>query len=311
MNKLQLFPILLVCILFSSCHSLVEDEFEHYESVPVMNGLLQADSTFRVQISLTANLTDSSPTYVSNAEVIIATNSDTPDTLKYTDKGWYVSSRIVKAGETYSCRATIPNYAALSAQTTVPMPTVIDSVLFTDLALRGEEGEKISSVKFRIQNDLQSSKFWSLELKIKGEGEHFNYETEEFIDSYYEMDGYFDIKPEQDSVFLYEPNPLSVFSNKKMKKDTHWVKFYINERYNNFSNGRDTFMIVLKSLDESFYNYQKQYYIYQSIGSSALGSSQQNYNLFSNIKNGLGVFTATSTTKKDVTMIHESENKSL
>jgi len=187
------------------------------------------------------------------------------------------------------------------------LPTVIDSVQYTDLALRGEEGEKISSVEFRIQNDLQSSKFWSLELKIKGVGTHYNYETDEFIESYYEKDGDLYIKPEQDLVFLFEPNPLSIFSNKKIKKDTHWVKFYINERYNSFSNGRDTFIIVLNNIDESLYKYQKQYYIYQSSSSSALGNSQQNYNLYSNINNGLGVFTGTSITKKDVPLFQESE----
>ena len=123
---------IIVAIIFSSCHSMVEDEFKHYEPMPVMNGLLQADSTFSVQISMSANLSDSTPVYVTNAELIIENTTDFPDTLHYTAKGWYVSSRIAKAGETYTCQANIPRYPTLSAQTTVPMPTVIDSVLFTD-----------------------------------------------------------------------------------------------------------------------------------------------------------------------------------
>jgi len=305
MYKFCFLIMMISCV--SPCNILVYDEFENYEPIPVMNALLQADSTFCVQLSMSANLTDSAPTFISNAQVIIESTDNTPDTLIYAEKGWYVSSRIVKAGATYTCQANIPGYAALSAQTTVPMPTVIDSVLFTDLALRGEEGEKISSVEFRIQNNLQAPKFWRLELIIKGVGMHYDYETEEFIESYYENDGDFFIKPEQDSVFLYEPNPLSIFSNNKMKKNTHWIKFYINENYNSFNSGKDTFMIVLNSIDESLYKYQKQYYIYQSSGSPAIGSSQQNYNLYSNIKNGLGIFTGTSTTKKDVPLFQETK----
>ena len=66
-------------------------------------------------------------------------------------------------------------------------------------------------------------------------------------------------------------------------------------------------MIILNNIDESLYKYQKQYYIYQSSGSPAIGSSQQNYNLYSNIKNGLGIFTGTSTTKKDVPLFQETK----
>ena len=286
---------------------MVEDEFKHYEPMPVMNGLLQADSTFSVQISMSANLSDSTPVYVTNAELIIENTTDFPDTLHYTAKGWYVSSRIAKAGETYTCQANIPGYPTLRAQTTVPMPTVIDSVLFTDLAVRGEEGEKISSVEFRIKNELHSSKFWRLELRIGGVGTHYDFEKEEWSNAYREQDAYLFIKPEQDSVFLYEPNPLNILSNKKMKKDSHWVKFYINENYNSFNSRTDTFFIVLHNIDESLYKYQKQYYISQSSGSSGIGSSQQNYNLYSNIENGLGLFTGTSTTRKDIPLFQETE----
>ena len=153
MNKFFLITGLIMFVILSSCHSLVEDEFDNFNQIPVINSLLQADSTFRVQVTLTANLTDSTPIYISDAQVIIESSIGTPDTLIYAEKGWYVSSRVVKTGISYSCKVNVPGFSQMSAQTTVPEPTGIDSVIFTDLAGRGEEGEKISSVEFRISNN--------------------------------------------------------------------------------------------------------------------------------------------------------------
>lgn len=299
MNKLQLFTILLICASLASCHSLVEDEFDDYKQIPVMNGLLQADSTFKVQISLTANLTDSMPDYVSNAQVIVENNMDTPDTLIYTEKGWYISSRKVKAGATYRCEATIPDYPILSAQTTIPLYSEPSSIVFTDLAGRGEEAEKISSVEFTIVNDITKNLFWEVWLITEGMQTVYNYETDEWTESFRSENEYIYMKAGQDSVLLNEANPLTVFSNKMMSADSYKVKFYLNANYTHFSSN-DVPYIILRSVDESYYKYLKQYYIYETSGWINIGKSPQKYPLYSNVDNGLGLFTGVSITKKEL-----------
>ncbi|MDX9696832.1 MAG: DUF4249 domain-containing protein [Bacteroidales bacterium] len=299
MNKILLITILILFVSLSSCHSLVEDEFDNINQIPVMNSLLQADSTFMVQVTLTANLTDSIPAYVSNAQVIIENCLDTPDTLIYTKKGWYTSSRIVKAGISYSCKVSIPNFPQMSAQTTVPIPTEIDSVIFTDLAGRGQEGEKISSVEFFIKNNPAQKQYWEVELVTEGLITEYNFETKEFEE-------YYGIRKEemymisgQDTVLLNEASPLTLFSNKLMTKNSYKVKFYINEGYTKL-NGGVIPSIVLRSVDESYYKYVKQYYIYESASEINIGQSSQRYPLYSNIKNGLGIFTGISASKKEL-----------
>ena len=107
------------------------------------------------------------------------------------------------------------------------------------------------------------------------------------------------MKAEHDSVLLCEPNPLTVFSNREMKSDRHWIKLYFSESY--FSFGRtDTLFLELLNIDESYYHYHKQYYIYESAGWGGLGSSPQRYPLYSNITNGLGIFTGVSVTRKEL-----------
>ena len=286
-------------LMFVSCNALVEDEFPDFESTPVMNGILQADSTLSVQISLAANLSDTMPDFVDNALVVIEDQNQTIDTLRYTDEGWYVSPRIVKAGYNYTCRVNIPGFNTMMAQTTVPLPTEIDSIIFTELAGRGQEGEKISSVVFRLHNNVETEKFWEVRFKKRWFGSLYDWDLENWVERSQVDETYIFMKAEQDSVLLSEPNPLTVFSNRKMKSDRHWIKFYFSENY--FSFGRtDTLFIELQNIDESYYHYHKQYYIYESAGWGGIGTFPQRYPLYSNVTNGLGIFTGMSVTKKNL-----------
>jgi len=289
--------LLFVQIFLSSCHALVEDEFDNYEPIPVMNGLLQADSVFRVQISLTANLTDSTPIYVSDAQVVIENDIDTPDTLIYTEKGWYISPRVVKSGVSYSCKVKIPDYPELNAQTIVPYPTEIVSVVFTDLVGRGEEAEKISSVEFVIPNDRSKKLCWEVELITERMRMHHNFGTSEWTEYFGAEKEYIYMLAGQDTVLLNEANPLTLFSNQMMTGNSYKVRFYFNENYTRFSSNVTPY-IILKTVDESYYKYLKQYYIYESAGWSDIGKTSQQYPLYSNVTNGLGVFTGMSVTKK-------------
>jgi len=306
MNKFQSFIVIFACVLFSSCHSLVEDEFPDFAKVPVLNGLLQADSTFKIQITLTANLTDSTPAYVTNAQVIIENDLNIPDTLTYTEKGWYVSSSIVKAGISYSCKVNIPGFPQMSAQTTVPVPTGIDSVIFTDLAGRGEEGEKISSVEFRIPNNTVEKQFWEVKLVNEGLKSDYNFETGERIEYFGIENEYIYMLAGQDSVLLAEANPLTVFSDSKMKINFYSVKFYFSANYTQFGSN-DIPYIMLRSVDESYYKYIKQLYIYNSASEINIGQSSQKYPLYSNVENGLGLFSGISVMKKELIIKSEVE----
>ena len=306
MNKFILITGLIMFVILSSCHSLVEDEFDNFNQIPVINSLLQADSTFRVQVTLTANLTDSTPTYVTNAKVIIENSQNTPDTLIYTEKGWYVSSSIVKTNISYSCKVNIPGFPQMSAQTTVPEPTGIDSVIYKDLVGRGEEGEKISSVEFRIQNNPNKKQFWEVQLVSEGLKSDYNFETGEWVEYFGTENEYIYMLAGQDSVLLTEANPLTVFSNFKIKTNFYNVKFYFNENYTEFYSN-ETPYLILRSVDESYYKYIKQYYIYESAGNVNIGQSYQKYPLYSNIKNGLGMFSGISVTKKELIIKSEGE----
>ncbi len=261
--------------LLASCHNLVEEDLPDINKTPVLNGVLIADSLLKVHVSLTASMGDSIPSPVSNALVIIKSDNKT-DTLRYIKNGWYGCSTTVMAGKTYICTVDVPGYLQVSAVTTVPYYTYVYDVKYTEIAGKGDYSENISSFEFSIPNDTTKELFWEIS---------FSYNN------------YISFKTEQDSVMLAEAQPMNVFSNKKMKKDKYRGKFFFS---NNGYNPKFNSFIVLRSVNASYYKYQKQLYLYNTGGYTGLGSSTQTYPLFSNVTNGYGIFTSYSTFYKSL-----------
>jgi len=292
-NSVLLFVNSLVLLLTVSCHALVEDEFGDFERKPVLNGTLQADSIFRVQVTFTANLKDSVPPPVENAIVIIESTINSPDTLSYTQKGWYESTRKVKMGTAYKCIVNISGYELVTAETNVPYPTEIKNVQFTDFAGMDNEGEKISSCQFTISNNTAQNLFWEVRMIEEGVHKLYNWETKEWYKEFGVKRHTIFMEPGQDIVLLNEANPITFFSNKMMGENSYGVIFYHSEQllpdYNHY--------IELRSVDKSYYEFQKQYYLYYTADYEQIGSSSQNYPLYSNVTNGLGIFTAYSVTR--------------
>ncbi len=292
----QFFFIILASICFQfvlySCHALVEDEFGELDKVPVLNSILQADSIIKVQLSLSTKLNETSPAFIDNALVIITDNQGKNDTLFYTQEGWYKSNTTAIAGVNYSCNIIIPGYDTVSAFATIPMPTEMSDIKFTDMVGRDEEGEKISSFEFLIANNKAQNMYWRVVLTdvVSSNGNEVYTSFERIY-----------MVPDQDSVLLNEAQPLTLFSNIMMKHNHYKVKFYLSQSGTQFGERKNAkAYVTLYTVDESYFNYMKRYFIYYTTFTPTIGQSPQNYHLYSNVKNGLGLFSGMSATKKQV-----------
>lgn len=305
MKRYRLFLPAVVCIVvaLAGCHSLVEDTFAAYAEKPVLNAVLQSDSIIRVNLSFTANLGDSALVFVENATVEIQSTEGWTEKLTYIDNGLYESEHIAKANETYTCRAKINGYPLVTASTTAPAPTAIGAVIFTPTASKDEEGLDVASIRFPIVNHPNRSLYW--EVRMLEERERYNsYLRGEELSI---EKTYIYMQAGNDLVLQNEALPLTVFSNKRMTGNTYEVLFYIPWwSIGMISNGEpminpDTeFYIELISADESYYRYKKQEYLYETSGGTGFGSSTQSYSLYSNVKNGLGIFTSFTSVRKQV-----------
>ena len=84
-----------------------------------------------------------------------------------------------------------------------------------------------------------------------------------------------------------------------MTSSSYKVNFFINEGYTRFDSD-ESYFIELRSVDEEYYKYLKQYYIYESATYTEIGKTPQKYPLYSNVTNGLGVFYSFSASRKEL-----------
>ncbi len=298
-------PFYCMCLLLivSGCHSLVDDGFTAYRQTPVLNAVLQPDSIIQVHLSFSVGLNDSFPPVIENAQVEIQSTEGWIELLTYAGEGYYVSSHCAKSEERYTCNVEIDGYATIAANTVIPSPTLINNVVFTPTASKDEDGLDISSVDFTIANDTTKRLFW--EVRLIKEGMSFDWKLQEKI--FKSQQVYIYMSAGNDLVLQNESLPFTVFLNSKMSDDFYKVVFYVpGWSIGSYTNGmlmvneNDNYYIELRSVDESYYHYQKRYYLYSTSGGTGFGSSAQSYPLYSNIENGLGVFKSYSVVRKQI-----------
>jgi hypothetical protein len=277
---------------------MIENEFPEFETTPVVNSTLMADSIFSVQVTYTANLNDSAIRSIENALVLIENEGMATDTLFYSEKGWYIGNNAVKAGEFYTCKVIVPNMDTVWAQTYVPMPVPIYGLLFTEVAGMDEEGDLTSSFRFLIDQDSSSVLYWEVRMISMGYFWQIDYKTGEWSEQYGANKQFIFMVPGQDRVLLNEASPLTLFSNKEMGSSQYEVKFY-TDRISKIPS-EENYFIELRSVSESYYRYHKQLYLYQTAQFVQLGSSPQTYPLYSNVNNGRGIFSALSISRTKI-----------
>lgn len=284
MKKSSLLHIIFILFVLASCHSPIPDEsYYQYEKKAILNAVLQPDSLIKVHLSFNCGLKDTVIPLIENATVIIQAANTMKDTLRYTGKGWYESKYTAGYNVTYNCTIEIPDYPFLFASTTTPGKTIVDQIEITETANMDEEGNSITSVSFNILNSSDETKYWEIKLTNKG----YVYTMDG--DSIYRVkDNNIFLNAGQDEVLQNEALPLSVFSNKRMKGDTYKVTFYFTK----ISVQKHDLFLELRTIDESYYYYQKDFYLYNTSGGVGLGTSPQSYPLYTNVLNGLGIFTS-------------------
>ena len=304
MKRFRLFITLLSLLtLFTGCHSLIEDTFPARQRIPVLNSVLSPDSLIRVHLSLSAALNDSLPLFIENADVEIHSTEGWTEKLVHTDNGYYTSIRTSKINETYTCQAKIEGFPLVTASTTIPPFTDFDNIIFIPTASKDEDGRDIAAVHFSIVNHTDKQHFW--EVRMLREGLVYDWDSKSELLKIREAD--INMLAGNDPVLQNEALPLTVFSNKKMVGNSYEVVFYTpGWALGSYPDGKltinesDNFYIELRSADESFYYYQKQAYLYKTSGGTGFGSATQSYALYSNVKNGLGIFTSFSPVRKKI-----------
>ena len=293
LNNIRLSAILLIVLIggqfsFSSCRKLVQSDFPDFAPVPVVNSFLSADGLIKVHISLASKLDTNELKGLDNAQVKLYVDDVFKELLTSAGNGVFTSTTIVEPLKKYECKVDIPGYGTVSCSTSIPKPSHLRDITSIAIAGKDQEGLTYPAVKFTFSNNPAEKQYYEARIRL------FGRETGATLINIV------------DPVLLNEGLPLSVFSNELITDTAYTMTINYFTGSAGSSNGGPTrtnlypFILELRSVSYDYYQFARQKYLYESGRFPEFGlSSNQAFQLYSNVKNGYGIFAGYSSVISD------------
>ncbi len=285
-NNIRLDKILLIVLVagqfsFYSCRKLVQSDFPDFKQVPTVNSFLKADSLIKVHVSLAAKLDTNELQGINNASVQLFVDDVFKELLTSTGNGVFTSTTIVEPLKKYECKVDIPGYETVSCSNSIPKPSHLRGIIHISIAGKDQEGMTYPAVKFTFSNSKNEKCYYEARIRL------IEYGSEQIAYMYSIVD----------PVLLNEGLPLSVFSNELITDTAYTMTINYFTGSASSTNGGPMittlypFILEVRSVSYDYYQFARQKYLYDSGRFPEFGlSSNQAFQLYSNVKNGYGIF---------------------
>ena len=286
---------ILTVILFPSCTKVLDDELPENKPKLVVNGLLNTDSILKVNISKTvpvfANentdnlpfIVDATTKFYENGEFLFSLQED--ENGYYTKPGFYPSQ-----GRNYKIEVEKEGYPSVNAETGIPSPVPILS-LDTALVFDNENGDDFyfgSEIRctLKYMDAVVTENYYRLDCYLYYDDEEGN----EYLDRQYV---YVDENDEHlfDKAYGYLlwTDVLSAGGESEINFRIHPEGYYYDNQGNPNNTSTVTYIVILSSVSDDFYWYDKTRSIYFETGGTSDPFSEPVL-IHSNIKDGFGIF---------------------
>lgn len=295
--------IFLILIFFSlSCVKEIDYNFCDTEKKVVVNCFFCPDSVFKVHLSNNACPLDTNIDIISNANIELWSNSIKIDDLYYFENGYYLTDCIAKANTPYTIKVSVAGFETIYATDTIPAKTnyqLINNEIYTTVL----NDYLYSSINFSIDDDIEND-FFELFFVIQ----HSTFTGE--IVTYYDN---FDTHSSVINNELNSTNKVT-FSDKLFSEQIVFIsinyesnKIYDRVTHSEIIDTNLNVMLHLNKISNNYYLYKKslvQRDIIESLPD--LQTTNQDYYIYSNVENGLGIFAGFNPITD--TLIYEGEN---
>ncbi len=272
----------------TSCRKLVQSDFADFKQVPTVNSFLKADSLLKVHISLASKLDTNELQGLENAQVKLYVNDMFKELLTSTGNGVFTSTTFVEPLRKYECKVDIPGYETVNCSNTIPKPSHLRDIIHISVAGKDQEGMTYPAVKFTFSNNPEEKQYYEARIRL------FGRETGAMLINIV------------DPVLLNEGLPLSVFSNELITDTAYTMTINYFTGSASSSNGEPMtttlypFILEVRSISYDYYQFARQKYLYDTGRFPEFGlSSNQAFQLYSNVKNGYGIFAGYSSVISD------------
>lgn len=289
--------IAILSFFLSSCERETEvDMPPHIPKMVIQSELAQNDLPWTT-IKRTRGVIEPIPTgsgqdpyLVKNATVVLYEDDILRDTLKY-DAGaeiYEASTATIATGKTYKLVITAPNYPAAEATSFTPSFVGINSLVFTPNAKLDRDGNQQDEVKLTFTDNAATEDYYLVRI---WNAERYN--------SYYCV-----LTNDKDVEKLVYEDPLYpdecllpqrlLVADKNFNGTTKTLIFYLYAGLLNpvpTSSGIKRATVELLHINKDYYQYTKSLNSYENVVDNPFAEP---FNLFSNVKNGYGLFTTYS-----------------
>jgi len=267
-----------MALIFSSCLKEVDMEVEQIPHLLVVNCFFTEGEAFKVNVSRLASYPDLTDRSIADARVVISTGENDTAALTYTANGSYSNPAVIpEPGKVYRITVDVDGYPQATAQDSLPRPVFVDSVTYTARAGKYDDGIDFNrySVWFR---DIPGRTWYSVQI-LKGD-------TVENKLEYWAID-IFSTDPviSAEGITGEDYNSWFVFSDTLISNRVYCLKIDAGSDYDT-----EKARVLLVSGTYPYYQYLKRLIRNDSYSWEDPFKPYNPVPLYSNIKNGLGVF---------------------
>ncbi|WP_296622644.1 DUF4249 family protein [Marivirga sp.] len=245
-------------IIFSSCTTLVESDFEDYSDYHVVNCILSTDSQIVINVSKSFGLQSKQPDYEGQAEIDMYINDNFHSSLTYQNEGDYIAEVTAKEGVEYRFVVQIPNRESFSIQKKIPVASEILSIDHKENFAIDEEGVSTPALLISLQNDISEIRYHHLKVS---QIQIYSFQNDTIVTP-------IQIKELVDPLLIREGIPILNFSNEGVMNSK--IDLTVN-----YSTGNDLLineqrkiqlyplLIELRTTDHDYYELVKSEYLYE------------------------------------------------
>jgi len=272
-------------ILFFSCRDLVQEEFEDFPKIPVINSILVTNDNLHLDISLTGKIDTTKLQKVNDAEVSLFVNNVFKEKVKHSSDGMYLSQTKINAGNKYTCEIKIQGQDLIIVSDSIIAPCKLLNIKHIKYAGKTEEGENYPAIEFAFTNNPNERIYYEVLIKL------FVYDEIQNANIIFI----------EDPLILKEGLPIAVFSNELINGNQYTMRLNYSTGY---SNGKEMelfpFVLEIRTLSNDYYRFVKQLYLYElSRYPDGFNGTSAAFSVYSNIPNAYGIFAGYSKSFSD------------
>ena len=297
MNKTFIVLLFVFSTLLLGCRKQVSDyDRPDFDPQPTLNAVLQEGQHVWAQVTFAQCLDSVHPAPCTNAEVLLYVDGQFAEKLQHCGDGLYIGETYAEALHDYSCKAFVPEFDTLYASTQVPASPKVFDVKILEKALVNDEGHVCPAFLITFGNNKKQKQYYSANLNLLMKWKDEIKVNRDWIDGYYITSSTLSYSYQADDpVLLNEGSERLVFSNEIICNTLYTLKVNSSIGPRDHSTTLLGYVVVnMSGLSESAYHYLKSQNAFDEPDAYTnlfLGVITP-INLYSNVKNGRGLFAA-------------------